>query len=213
MLLLLVRHALTAMTGKRLTGWLPGHHLSDEGRAQASALAERMSQVPLAAIYSSPLERCKETAAEIAKGRKLRVKNLKDAGEIKYGDWQGKTLKSLYRTKAWSELNRSRGDFRFPNGETPREAQTRGVKAVEELRRAHQGQVIALVSHADLIRLITAGYLGLALEMYNRITVAPATVSAISFVGQFPSVVALNHPGNLEAAVEFMQARNRPKAR
>ena len=77
----------------------------------------------------------------------------------------------------------------------------------------HGGQVVVLVSHADLIRLIVAGYAGLALELYNRITVAPATVSALSFVGQFPSVIALNHPGNLEAAVEFMHARSRSKTK
>lgn len=166
-----------------------------------------MKEVPVDAIYSSPLERCRETAQFIAKGRGLRVRNLEDAGEIHYGDWQGRSLKSLTKTKAWTELNRKRADFRFPNGETPREAQARGIRAVESLLKDHNRKVVALVSHADLIRLIIAGYIGLSLELYNRFTINPATVSALSLGWHIPSLVALNHPGNLDWIRDYMRRR------
>lgn len=206
---MLVRHGLTPMTGKKLTGWLPGHHLSEPGRAQAQAVADKLSKVPISAVYSSPLERCRETAAPIARVKGLRVRNLKEVGEIRYGDWQGRSFKSLYRTKAWIELNRNRADFRFPNGETPREAQARAMKAIEGLRQVHNNEAVVVVSHADLIRLVVAGYVGLALDLYHRISIGPATVSVLRFGPQFPSLLALNHPGDLEWTMPRMKAARR----
>lgn len=211
MLLLLVRHGLTPMTGKKLTGWLPGHHLSEAGRAQAEAVAKKLAKVPISAVYSSPLERCRETAALIARSGGLRIRTLKEVGEIRYGDWQGRSFKSLYRTKAWTEMNSNRADFRFPNGETPREAQARAMKAIEGLRRSHGNQAVVVVSHADLIRLVVAGYIGLALDLYHRISIGPASVSVLRFGPQFPSLLALNHPGDLDWAMPRMKAAARAK--
>ncbi|MGH2812007.1 MAG: histidine phosphatase family protein [Actinomycetota bacterium] len=207
MLLLLVRHGLTPITGKRLTGWLPGYHLSHEGRGQADDVARRLEELPVAAVYSSPLERCRETAQPIARAHRLRVRTIRDLGEIDYGDWQGKTLKSLYRSKAWRELNARRGDFRFPGGETPREAQTRAVGAVEELLARHKGEPVVAVSHADLIRLIVAGYLGLGIDFYNRMTIGPASVTALALGGPSPRLLSLNHSGALDWLVKGLRDR------
>ena len=91
-LLLLLRHAVTAQTGARLSGWTPGLHLSAAGREQAGALAERLGPVPVDAVYASPLERCQETAATVAEAKGLKVETLEDMGEVRYGDWTGRTL-------------------------------------------------------------------------------------------------------------------------
>lgn len=179
MLLLLVRHAVTPVTGKKLTGWLPGFSLSEAGRQRAAELAETLAPAPLKAIYSSPLERCRETAEPIARSHKLKVKINQNLGEVHYGEWQGRSLKSLYRTKAWAELRARPADFRFPGGETIREAQARGVAEVERLRVKHAGEVVLVCSHADLIRLVVSGYLGLAIDLYDRITVPTASVTTL----------------------------------
>jgi probable phosphomutase (TIGR03848 family) len=206
MLLLLVRHALTSVTGKRLTGWLPGFHLSAEGERQAEALAERIAPLPVAAVYSSPLERCRETAELIAERHGLRVTALKDLGEVDYGDWQGKSLKALYRTKGWAELRARRSDFRFPNGETIREAQTRGVRAVEALRGRHADELVVAASHADLIRLIVAGYIGLGLDLYNRISVDASSVTALQLNSDVPRLLRLSDTASLTDLLPRLEA-------
>jgi len=198
MLLLFVRHALTSMTGKKLTGWLPGFSLSGEGKKQADQLSARLSDFPLNAIYSSPLERCVETAEAIAAPHRLQVTEVEGLGEIRYGDWQGKPLKSLYRLKAWQELRARPADFRFPNGETIREAQARAIAEVEQIRKRHRDtDAIAICSHADLIRVMVAGYIGLSLDLYHRISVGPASVSALWMGERGPSLVLLGDTGDL----------------
>jgi probable phosphomutase (TIGR03848 family) len=198
MLLLLVRHAVTAATGNRLSGWLPGHHLSEEGIRQAEAVAARLADLPVKAIYSSPLERCQETAEIIASHHRPGVVTMDDLGEIRYGDWQGRSFKSLYRTRAWVELQQRPADFRFPNGETIREAQTRGVGAIEALRPKHKADMVVVASHADMIRLIVAAYLGLSLDLYQRMSIAPASVTALLLGDRIPRLIKLADSGSLE---------------
>lgn len=196
MLLLLVRHALTPVTGKKLTGWLPGISLSEEGVSQAASTKERLRDVPIKAFYSSPLERCFETAEIISAPHRLGVEVIEDLGEIKYGDWQGRTLASLYKSKAWIELKARPAEFRFPNGETIREAQLRGMSVIEGLRSKHKRQIVAVCSHADMIRVVTAGYLGLPLDLYDRISIGPATVTAILLSGSVPRLLRLSDSGD-----------------
>jgi probable phosphoglycerate mutase len=198
MLLLLVRHAVTAATGNRLSGWLPGHHLSEEGVRQAEAVAARLAGLPVKAIYSSPLERCRETAEIIARHHRPGVVTVDDLGEIRYGDWQGRSFKTLYRTKAWVELTQRPADFRFPGGETIREAQTRGVGAIEALRPKHKADMVIVASHADMIRLIVAAYLGLSLDLYQRMSIAPASVTALLLGDRIPHLIKLADSGTLE---------------
>lgn len=198
MLLLLVRHGLTPLTGKRLTGRLPGHHLSEEGRQQAEAVAERLASLPIRAVYTSPLERCSETAEAIGRRHRLRVEPVEDLGEVRYGDWQGRSLKVLSRTKLWQELMARPADFRFPDGETVREAQTRGMRGSESLLARHRGRVVVAVSHADIIRLIVAGYLGLGLDLYQRISIGPGSVTALLLGGRVPRLLRLGDAGSLD---------------
>jgi len=103
--LLLIRHGLTDVTGKRLTGWQPGFPLSEAGRRQAEELAGRLAPVPLTALYSSPLERCVETAAPLAAAKRLEVRTAEDLRDVDYGDWSGRPLAQVARTKLWRTLH------------------------------------------------------------------------------------------------------------
>ncbi len=197
MRLLLIRHALTPHVGNRLSGWSSGVHLSDEGRKQAARLAERLHDVQIDAVYSSPLDRALETAQPVARDHKLRVRQREEMGEVKYGELEGKSLKTLAKGKIWSRLRAWPSDVRFPGGESLRETQARAVAAIERLRAEHVNQVVAVVSHGDWIRLSVAHYLGVHIDLYRRINVDPASVSAILFFEFGPVVQLVNETGNL----------------
>jgi probable phosphomutase (TIGR03848 family) len=197
MRLLLIRHALTSHVGHKLSGWSSGVHLSDEGRAQAARLTERLHEVQIDAIYSSPLDRAMETAQPIAKDHKLRVRQREEIGEVKYGDLEGKSLRTLAKGKLWARLQTWPSDIRFPGGESLRETQARAVAAIERLRAEHPKQNVAVVSHGDWIRLSVAHYLGVHIDLYRRINVDPASVSAILFFESMPVVQTVNETGDL----------------
>ena len=193
-LLLLLRHAVTTQTGARLSGWTPGLHLSAAGREQAGALAERLGPVPLDAVYASPLERCQETAAVVAGAKGLKVDTLEDMGEVRYGDWTGRTLKELAREPLWRVVQATPSAARFPEGESIYEMQARAVLAVERLREAHPSQTVAVCSHADVIKAVACHYLGMHLDQFQRLAVSPASVTALAF-GPAPVLVRLNDTG------------------
>lgn len=178
----LVRHGLNDhLKQKRLAGWTAGIHLNEAGRAQTRALAEAFSDVKLMAVYSSPLERTLETAEPIAASQGLTVVARRGLGEVQYGKWQGRTLKSLARTKLWDRVQNSPSLVRFPEGESFPEAQGRIVAELEELRASHSGKkdAIICVSHADMIKLAAAHYLGIPLDLFQRLLIAPASISTL----------------------------------
>lgn len=179
MRLYLIRHAVTAETGKRLSSADPAIPLSPEGTAMAKELAGQLSSLKLAAVYSSPITRCRQTVAPLAASRGLRVRTVKDLEEADYGTWLGRPLRSAYRLKAWGRLMASPARFRFPEGETLREVQSRAVAVVERLAQQHKHEAIAVGSHADVIRVILANYLGSPLDLIHRINVSPASVSIV----------------------------------
>lgn len=201
MLLLLVRHALTPVTGERLIGMLPGYHLSDEGRSQVERLTERLRDVRIHAVYASPIERTVETARPIAAARRLRVRTNRGLAEVGYGTWQGKRLATLARTTRWRALMRRPSDVRFPGGETLRECQARSVAACEAIAAAHPRETVAAVTHADVIRLAVAHYAGIHADLFQRLVVAPASVSALWLGPGGPRLLALNHTGDPAALV------------
>ena len=206
-ILLLIRHAMTDATGKRLIGWTPGIHLSEQGRRQADALAERLADVPIHALYTSPLERCRETAAPLARTKRLRPSAVKDLGETRAGDWTGKPLRQLARTKLWRTVQVAPSSFRFPGGESVVECQDRVVAATSRLVGKHDKQVVALVSHGDPIRLLLAHYAGVHLDLFQRITVNPASVSVVAAGDGMPRIIALNHTGDLRELVQVRKDR------
>jgi len=192
-LILLVRHGQTPTTGTVLPGRAPGLHLSERGRAQADAVAERLSGLPVHAIYSSPLERARETAEPAAARAGLTVSE--DAGllECDFGDWTGAALAGLTGLPEWQSVQHNPSAFRFPNGEGFSGMQARIVGTLDALRAAHPGSVVVCFSHADPIKAAVAHALGTHLDLFQRIMISPASVSAISYTdGQAPAVLTVN---------------------
>lgn len=198
MLLFLIRHAVTSHTGTQLTGWTPGVHLSDEGRAQAGALVERMLPVRLEAVYSSPVDRALETAKPLAASKGLRVRVREGIGEVRYGDWEGKRLAAIARTRAWRRVLAHPSEGRFPGGETIAETQARALGTVRAIIDAHARGSVAIVSHADVIKLVIAHYAGLHLDLYSRLGIAPASVSVLWVGDGAPRIIKLNDTGSLD---------------
>lgn len=192
-LLLLIRHGENeyTRTGK-LAGWTKGVHLNEAGQKQAQALAERLGKAKLAAIYSSPLERAQETARPLAKAKDLPVQISDGLGEVRYGQWQGKSLKVLARTKLWKVVQHHPATMEFPQGETLRAVQARAVDAVEQIVRRHPKAMVAAFSHGDVIKLLVAHYLGVPLDLFQRIAINTASVTAFRLGQGHPTLVKLN---------------------
>ena len=201
--LLLIRHGENeyTRTGK-LAGWTPEVHLNEKGQAQARAVAERLAGAPIKAIYSSPLERALETAQPLAKTRQLRVQKLEGLGEVRYGDWTGRSLKALARTKLWTTVQRYPAAMEFPDGETFRAVQARAVEAVETLARKHFKQMIAVVSHGDVIKLILAHYLGAPIDLFQRILINTGSISHLRLTSGAPVIVKMNEQPELPDPVK-----------
>ncbi|NND75837.1 MAG: MSMEG_4193 family putative phosphomutase [Ilumatobacter sp.] len=194
--ILLVRHGQTPTTGKVLPGRAPGLHLADQGREQAKIAGLRIGELQgVEAVYSSPLERAKETAAPIAAAVGLRVRIDRGLFECDFGDWTGKELKALMKLPEWRTVQSAPSTFRFPNGESFIEMQTRMVSTLDRLRQRHPGGTIVCVSHADTIKAAVAHALGTHIDLFQRIVISPASVSALTWHAGGPIVLAVNSTG------------------
>ena len=197
-LLALVRHAVTDMTGKRLYGRSEGVVLSRDGRRQAADLAERMKALPLDALYSSPLDRCMETARAISEATGVAVEQVEGVLEIDYGEWTGRPFTSLRKTKLWRDFHGATPSApRFPGGETLAEAQRRAVTAIDSLIQQHPKETIAVVTHGDVVALVLAHYAGIHIDLFQRLEVAPASVTAVSVGAGAPRIRRVNDTGTL----------------
>jgi len=212
-LLLLIRHALTDATGKRLSGRTRGIHLSDAGRAQASALADRLAPLSISAVYASPLERCVETARPFASARGLDVRVEPRIVEVAYGTWTGRSMAQLTRTALWKKVQSSPSSVRFPDGEALSEVQQRAVSAFGDMAAAHPRGVVAAVTHADVIRLAVAHYCGVHLDLFQRFVVGPTSVSAILLGDRIPRILRINDTGTLEDLAARAGAKAKAPAR
>jgi probable phosphoglycerate mutase len=213
---LFVRHGVTPTTGQVLPGRAPGLHLADQGRAQAEATAERLGawaaarpssngakatkppEPRIAAIYASPLERTRETAAPIAKRLGLKVTTERGLLECDFGEWTGAELKTLMKLPEWATVQRYPSGFRFPGGESFAGMSARLADTIGELCRRHPGQAIVAVSHADPIKAAVADALGTHLDLFQRIVVSPCSVTAISYHASGPAVLTVNSTGDLK---------------
>lgn len=192
-LVLLVRHGVTPTTGRLLPGRRPGLHLSDEGRRQAESLAVRLAPVPdIAAIYSSPLERARETVTPLAKARGLAVRVERGLVEGDVGAWTGLSLKRAAKRPEWTIVQRHASAFRFPGGESFVEMQARMVSTVARLVERHRGAIVVVASHADPIKTLVAHALGTPLDLFQRIVIAPASITAIAYRPEAVSVLTVN---------------------
>lgn len=194
--LLLVRHGLTDLTGPVLAGWTPGVHLSERGRAQAEDLAGRLRELALDAIVTSPLERCRETAAAVARGRDLTPEVDDRFGECGYGEWTGRRLEELAKEPLWRVVQAHPSAATFPGGESMAAVQHRAVAAVRDWNaRLGEKAVYLVCSHGDVIKAIVADALGLHLDQFQRITADPASLTVIRYTPMRPFLLRMNDIG------------------
>jgi probable phosphomutase (TIGR03848 family) len=197
--LLLVRHGLTELTGSVLAGWTPELHLDDRGRAQAAAVAARLAGLPLDALVSSPLERCRETAEAVAAVTGAEKVEIDERfGEVHYGDWTGRPLAELVKEPLWPAVQAHPSAVRFPgeDGEALAAAQHRAVTAVRDWNaRLGPDAAYLVCSHGDIIKAIVADALGLHLDQFQRIQADPASLTVIRYTALRPFVVRLNDMG------------------
>lgn len=196
---LLVRHARsTANADGILAGRMPGITLDEKGREQAEELRLRLAGLPLTVAVSSPLERTTATARTLVRGSGVQLRTDRRLTECDYGDWTGRSLKSLARRKLWSQVQAHPSAVRFPGGESMAEMQSRGVLAVRSLAdelgalKSPGPRTALVVSHGDVIKGILADALGMHLDMIQRIVVDPCSVSVVRYTEQRPFVERMN---------------------
>jgi probable phosphoglycerate mutase len=208
-LVLLVRHAVTPTTGIKLPGRARGLHLSEQGHLQAEATAARLATLDkIAAVYASPLERARETAFAIARACGLVLRTERDLAELDIGEWTGLSLKRAARKPEWQLVQRHPSGFRFPGGESFTEMQTRMTAAIAALVARHPGETIVAVSHADPIKAAVAHALGTPLDLFQRIFIAPASITAVRYRPEGPAVLTVNSMnGDLTGGGEDALAR------
>jgi probable phosphomutase (TIGR03848 family) len=193
---LLVRHGQTPTTGQVLPGRARGLHLAEAGRQQAQRAAERIGEVTrVAAVYASPLERARETAAPVAKTLGQRVIIERGLVECDFGEWTGRALGELMKLPEWTTVQRAPSTFRFPEGESFSEMQHRMVSTLDRLRQRHVGETIVCVSHADPIKAAVAHALGTHLDLFQRIVISTCSVSALAYGLGAPVVLTVNSTG------------------
>ncbi|KRV50236.1 phosphoglycerate mutase [Wenjunlia vitaminophila] len=203
---LLVRHGRsTANTSGALAGWSPGVTLDERGREQAVALAARVATLPLAAVVSSPLQRCQQTLEPLLRARpEVELHTDERVGECRYGDWTGRKISELVEEPLWGTVQQypSRAVFPGPEGESLRQMQTRAVDAVREwndrVERDHGADALLVVcSHGDIIKSVVADALGMHLDLFQRIAVDPCSVTAIRYTAARPFLLRLGDTGDL----------------
>lgn len=194
---LLIRHAVHLLGSERITGRMPDVHLSPRGQEQAKQLTARLAAVPIHALYSSPITRAQETAQPLAVQFGLPVHICEDIQEINYGDWTGRALEELRPLPQWQHWNSFRSGTRIPNGESMLEIQARIISRMQKLKEQHPNEIVALVSHGDVIKAAVAYCLGVPLDMFQRFEISPASVSLVGLTDYGPSVLCVNNTNGL----------------
>ena len=210
--LLLIRHGVTAATGTRLGGRTQTA-LSETGREQARAAGARIGELPVKALYASPLARTWQTAEIIGEALGRQPVACDGLLEVDYGRWTDRSLKTVARSKMWPVIQARPSLASFPDGETIRQAQLRAADAIEALIARHRTGVIAAVSHADVIKVLVAFYLSLPLDAFQRLHVSPASVSVLQLSpGGRPVLLRFNDDGALRGQ-DFRRSRRTQTAK
>ncbi|PSR56982.1 phosphoglycerate mutase [Adhaeribacter arboris] len=196
--ILLIRHATTNAVGKHLSGRAPGVFLNEEGLNQAQKLAQRLSNLPITAIYSSSLERAIQTAEPLADLLQLTPIINEDFIELNFGEWTNAAFSELQQQKQFQLFNSFRSVARIPGGELMLEAQARVINGLQKLCWQHPQQTIAVVSHSDLIKAAVAYYAGIHLDMFQRLEISPASVSIIQIFEETARILLLNDTGEIK---------------
>ncbi|MFH8992138.1 histidine phosphatase family protein [Streptomyces sp. NPDC017940] len=206
--LILVRHGRsTANTAGLLAGWTPGVGLDERGSEQAAALPGRLAALPLAEVVTSPLQRCQETLAPLLAARPGLDAHTDDRiGECHYGDWSGRKLAELAGDPLMEVVQQHPSAAAFPGGESMRAMQTRAAEAVREwnarVERDHGADAVYLMcSHGDIIKSLVADAIGLHLDLFQRVSVEPCSVTAIRYTRLRPFLVRLGDTGDFDSLV------------
>lgn len=211
-LLLLIRHGENeyVKTGK-MAGRLPEVHLNEHGQKQATELAEALGNLPIKAIYSSPMERARETASPLAKKLGLEPQIRNGLIETDLGEWAGQELKTVRKLPSWKTVQENPSRFRFPNGESFVECQTRIVSEIEAIVKIHRDEeIIACVSHADPIKLLACYYLGMPLDHFQRLGCDTASITVLMLSQKGVQLTKLNQ--RLPFNFPIPEKRKKPKA-
>ena len=188
----LIRHGLTDAVGKVMAGQSAGVHLNADGLDQAAGLPARLGDVPIAAIYASPLERTRETAQPIADARGLRLQIEPRFLEVDFGGWTGRRFPDLASDPHWQLYNAFRGVTGPPAGESLLDVQQRAVAALLELHARHPNDVVVVVSHADTLRAVLLYFLGMPVDFVQRLELSPARISVLQLGAGAPHVLQVN---------------------
>jgi probable phosphomutase (TIGR03848 family) len=191
--LLLIRHALVSGVGGKIAGRSEGVSLAPAGYEQAGRLKQLLAGVDIAAIYSSPQQRARETADALAGVGDQAVRIAAELDELDYGDWTGRRISELNSVPQWQAFNSVRSCTRIPNGELILEVQARAIGFMEQVAARHPEQCVAIVTHGDVIRAVLAYYLGLPLDLMLRLEISPASVSIVRLEPLAPVIVCVNH--------------------
>lgn len=194
---LLIRHAAPELAPNTLAGRTPGINLSTQGQGQAQRLAARLAGLEIDAVYSSPLERALQTAEPMAEHVRRSVQCCEAFADIEYSEWTGKHFDELNGDARWRHWNDFRSGAPLPNGGMMLEVQVRAVLALEELRRQHANKVVAVISHSDVIKALIAHYLGVSLDLMQRVEISPASFSVLAIYDWGARVIRLNDTGEL----------------
>jgi probable phosphomutase (TIGR03848 family) len=203
---LLIRHAACDPVGRKIAGRQPGVHLNEAGKQQAVKLAERLSQLAIAALYSSPLERAIETAQPIAARNRLEILPAPGFNEVDFGSWTGQTIAELESVPEWRRFNQFRSGSRIPGGENMAEVLSRSLGELEQLRKRHAqpGALVAIVSHGDVLRMLVTHALGMPSDFIHRLELSPASVTVLQVEDYGPRLLLLNGTGDWPAEIGKM---------
>lgn len=189
---LLVRHGMTDAVGRTMTGHAPGVQLNDLGREQAASLPTRVAGVPVGAVYASPLERTRDTAQSLAEARGLTVQIEPRLLEVDFGGWTGRRFEEMVADPHWQQYNAVRSITQPPQGESLLDVQQRAVSAILDMRARHEGEVVAVVSHADTLRAILLYFLGMPIDFVLRLELWPGRISVLRLDAGAPVVLQVN---------------------
>ncbi len=199
--ILLVRHAVTDETGSLLSGRRPGIGLSPRGWEQAKQVAGAFVGFTASGLYSSPVQRCRETASAFTEVLGLEVQEVEGLTEVDFGEWEGRPLTELAREPLWKVVQVAPSRARFPGGESVTEMQVRSVAAVEAIAERHVGEAAVVVAHADVIKAVVAQSIGMHLDHYQRLSVAPASCSMLTLTPFGVLLGGFGAPASLEIAL------------
>lgn len=191
---LFIRHGAHDYLGRAIAGRRAGVHLNELGCQQAEHLAEKVSLLPIDAIYSGPLERVRETAEPLCRRFNLPLQIADEFTEVEVGDWTDRPFIELANEPLWSQFNAFRSSTAAPNGELMLEVQARALRKLAELRGQHR--FVVIVTHGDVVRALMAHFLGMHLDLFFRIEIDPASLSLLEFGTNFALVRLLNAPSS-----------------